>query len=131
MTGVLNAMAGQQAGIRYTVTIGAMSANVYGYNPSVPAGAISSNAFLGRTIVNVSSDGGVSQFAFTVALNFTGADLPTNFFQAVWVQGTDGIWKTYRTANASFQNNIWAWDAGGSRPWTGTSPASRALILVP
>lgn len=133
MTGMLNAMVGQIGGLRYSVSIGSSGGSpvVYGYNTSVPYGAISSTAFLGRTIMAVGSNQGAGQYALSVALNYTGSDLPTNFFQAVWVQCTDGSWKTYRTSAAFFSLNIWSWDTVGARAWTGTSPASRDIILVP
>lgn len=131
MTGVLNAVVGQPGGLRYTVTVG-NAGNSYGFDSAASQGSISSTSFLGRTIVAIESNTGGGGLALSVALNYTGSDLPTNFFQAVWVQCTDGTWKTYRTSDVTvFSLNIWSWDTSGARPWTGTSPSTRAVILVP
>ena len=130
MTGVLNAVVGQPAGLRYTVTIVQIQSSpvVYGYNSSGGFGAVSPSTFKGRNVIDVSSNQGVGQFAFNVALSGTDSQ---SFFQAVWVQGTDGIWKLYRTSDGNYSANIWAWDQVGTKPWTATTPSTRAIILVP
>jgi hypothetical protein len=135
MTGVLNAVVAGGTKFIYSVTVANLQGldGAYGYNFSTePSGAISPSTFRGVDILVASAWAGPTNFDFNLSLD--GPALEQSFFQYVMVQGTDGSWRTYHSADADFfvpgeLSNIWAWEADGP-PWTATSPSPRTIIIA-
>src|SRR5687767_10903308 len=131
MSGVLNALVAGGGKFSYSVTIANHTAGTtYGYNDSVPAGAITPSSFRGVTIRAAGSRSGNDNF--TLVLN--GPELAQSFFQSVLVQRTSGASVIYRSADAVFTPgalaNIWVFGSGGADPaWTSTSPSPRSIII--
>lgn len=132
MTGVLNAVIAAGGKFGYSVTIANHTGGTtYGYNDSVPAGAISPGTFRGVNIRVAGSRSGNDNF--TLSLN--GPALSQSFFQSVLVQRTNGALVLYRSGDATFTPgalaNVWLWGSGGADPaWTATSPSPRTIIIA-
>lgn len=128
MTGVLNALAGQGGGLRYTVTIGNFATDNYGYSQGA-AGAISPSSYTGATIIQCANDSAPVD-TFTVTLSGVRAQ---SFFRGVEIQATDGSIVTLFTSGATSYSNdgtnsFWQWQ-NDIPTWTATTPATRLIRI--
>lgn len=130
MTAGQQAGAAMEDGVQYVVTVAAGGGTTFGYFSAsygnvVPSGYVSGGSSFGIVAV-LSVNPGAD---FDIQMLSGGSTL----FKAALVQCTDGTFRRYETAAATFDNpggqSRWIWGTGTSRVFT--AAGTRSLILIP
>lgn len=81
----------------------------------------------GVTIITLRSD----NLSADLALVMQGVRAQ-NFWRTIVAQATDGTWRRFNSADASFSapaNTVWSFGTGSSRVWTASTPTPRGVII--
>lgn len=133
MTATVQAAAGVQAvsSYSYALTPGnnGGTAGVFGFdrNSVTNPGAIGPISTLKNININAIRASTTSE---DLLVRIDGSR-PQNFWRMLMVQGTDGVWRRYLAADATFTNptdTVWRWGSGSNPVWTSTA-APRGVIF--
>ncbi len=108
----------------YAVTVATPGSGIFGADNS-GLGAIAPTSY-GSAIFSVSS-AATRDFGFSMAAN-----VAQTWCDYLVVQCTDGTWRKYRSADATFAGgtpSTWTWGSGSSKVWTANG--SRAFLITP
>lgn len=130
-TGATATMAGASISYGVTVANNGGTAGRFGYAPAegTNPGAISPiTTFRGANIVQLNANN--TSFDFLVSLNGV---LAQTLWRSLVVQQTDGSWRRYLSANATFATTTvsnWQFGTGSSPVWTSTTSPRGIIFFI-
>jgi hypothetical protein len=124
VSGVLGALVAAGTAVHYSVTVADDGLGlIFGFNEAEGDGAISPTELKGAAITVLSSRTAAAGAQNNIQITLEG-DLAQSFFSAIVVQGTDGVYRRYSTADATFSTfgsapvfSFWNW-TGTDTAWT-------------